>query len=283
MIRQLGYLVFDVSDLDAWARFAADVLGFGVTADAHGLALRMDERLVRIRVQSGDADDLAAAGWQVDRLEPAIAALERAGVPWTAGPNPAARGVEAYVSFRDPAGVPGELFVGPKTAGGFDSPLVSGFVAGDLGLGHIAITAPNKQASFRFYTDVLGLRHSDDITCTIWGHPVDMAFLHTNGRHHSLAFGGPQPKHLHHFLVEAKTLDDVGAALDRTLKARHGLIHALGRHPNDQMTSFYAKTPSGFAFEFGMGGRIIEDSDAWQPTVYDRISDWGHQPPQLIR
>ncbi|MFT7624207.1 MAG: hypothetical protein ACI9WU_003394, partial [Myxococcota bacterium] len=117
----------------------------------------------------------------------------------------------------------------------------------------------------------------------IWGHPVDMAFLRANARHHSVAFGGPQPKHLHHFLIEARSMDAVGAAFDRTLKARLKVLHALGRHPNDRMFSFYALTPSGFAFEFGYGGVTVDDEAAWKPTVHDRISDWGHQPPGLIR
>jgi hypothetical protein len=44
------------------------------------------------------------------------------------------------------------------------------------------------------------------------------------------------------------------------------------------MFSFYAKTPSGFQFEFGYGGREVNDAD-WEPTTYDRISEWGHHPP----
>ncbi len=32
------------------------------------------------------------------------------------------------------------------------------------------------------------------------------------------------------------------------------IMHTLGRHPNDRMFSFYARTPSGFQFEVGWGG-----------------------------
>ena len=38
----------------------------------------------------------------------------------------------------------------------------------------------------------------------------------------------------------------------------------LGRHTNDLMTSFYAKTPSAFMVECGWGGREI-DPPNWQP------------------
>jgi hypothetical protein len=43
------------------------------------------------------------------------------------------------------------------------------------------------------------------------------------------------------------------------------------------MTSFYAKTPSGFFVEYGWGGRII-DPATWQPhETFDGPSFWGHE------
>jgi hypothetical protein len=47
------------------------------------------------------------------------------------------------------------------------------------------------------------------------------------------------------------------------------------------MFSFYAKTPSGFQFELGWGGREVDDA-TWEPTTYDRISEWGHHPPEAL-
>jgi hypothetical protein len=44
------------------------------------------------------------------------------------------------------------------------------------------------------------------------------------------------------------------------------------------MFSFYAKTPSGIEFEFGWGGREVDDA-TWKPVTHDRISEWGHHPP----
>ena len=58
----------------------------------------------------------------------------------------------------------------------------------------------------------------------------------------------------------------------------------LGRHTNDFMTSFYAKTPSSFMIECGWGGREI-DPATWQPVeMHDGPSLWGHErvwlPPE---
>jgi catechol 2,3-dioxygenase-like lactoylglutathione lyase family enzyme len=95
------------------------------------------------------------------------------------------------------------------------------------------------------------------------------------------ALGHAMEKKLHHFLVEARSMDEVGLAFDRALKAGVRVVLTPGRHPNDRMFSFYARTPSGFEFEFGWGGREVDDA-TWTPTTYHQISEWGHHPPQLF-
>jgi 2,3-dihydroxybiphenyl 1,2-dioxygenase len=156
-----------------------------------------------------------------------------------------------------------------------------GFVADELGLGHLVITATDRDASRAFYTELLGFRATDRIIADVHGYKADIEFFHTNARHHSLAFGDAQRKRLHHFMVEARTMDEVGLAFDRALKGGIRIMQTLGRHPNDRMFSFYAKTPSGFQFEFGWGGREVDDA-TWQTTQYDQVSEWGHHPPQFL-
>ena len=53
------------------------------------------------------------------------------------------------------------------------------------------------------------------------------------------------------------------------------LAMTLGRHSNDDMISFYTRTPSGFQIEFGTGGLLIDDSE-WLPPRFDVPSFWGH-------
>src|SRR5262249_41082087 len=187
------------------------------------------------------------------------------------------------VKYRDPAGTPSELFYGPRPASApFQSKIVhSGFVADERGLGHAVITARDQRESQRFYCELLGFRQSDRIVADVYGYHADIVFLHANSRHHSLALGQEQRKRIHHFMLEVRSMDDVGLAFDRAL--RHGvrIMQTLGRHPNDRMFSFYARTPSGFQFEFGCGGRGVEDA-TWQPTTYDRISECGQHPPHML-
>lgn len=288
---QLGYLVLGVRDLATWSRFANEVLGLTVSRrDADGtLGLRLDGHAWRFLVVPGD-DDLVAAGWELaddDAFDAVVSRCAAAGfVVRTDEELRRHRQVRRLAWLHDPGGVCLELVVGmPRADTPFSSPLVpGGFLADDLGLGHFVARAPDREASRRFYAEVMGLRWSDDIVCDVHGHPVDIRFFHVPGaasRHHSLAVGGPMEKSLHHFMVEARDLDDVGAAWDRALTFGCPIQQTVGRHPNDRMVSFYARTPSGFEFEFGWGGRLVDDA-GWSPVVYDHISEWGHTFPAFI-
>ena len=88
---------------------------------------------------------------------------------------------------------------------------------------------------------------------------VEVSFFHANERHHSLAVAPRSPapgprKRIHHFMIEVGSLADVGRARDRCLSFGLPVVMDIGQHPNDQMISFYAYSPSGFLLEVGWGG-----------------------------
>lgn len=284
--QQLGYLGFEVSSLDDWQAFATAILGVGVERTDAGLELRLDGHARRVFLTEGPRDDVVAVGWQFAddaALDALVDRLRADGCDVTEG-DPATRGVRRLVKFRDPGKVHNEAYVGPELAAEpFESALVtSGFVADELGLGHVAIRALDKAESERFYREVVGFELSDYIVCEIFGYPVDMTFLHTNARHHSVAFGENLPKRMHHFMLEVRNIDDVGLAYDRVIRNGVTICNTIGRHPNDRMLSFYAETPSGFQFEIGWGGRMVDDA-TWEPTTHDCISEWGHHHPAALR
>jgi 2,3-dihydroxybiphenyl 1,2-dioxygenase len=288
-VSQLGYLVFEVSDLSAWRRLGQDVLGLAVVDDSQAsFGLRMDGRRSRFRIVQGSADDLAVVGWEVadaDSLAGIVAGLRAAGTDVHEA-EPAlrdARGVAQLFCFRDPDGVATELYCGPALAAEpfVSSSVRSGFVAEQLGLGHVVLACREPQRSAEFYATHLGFSLSDRIRCDIQGYAVDVLFFHCNPRHHSLALGAAHQKRVYHFMVQVNELDDVGLAFERARAAGVRIAQTIGRHPNDRMVSFYAHTPSGFQFEFGWGARLVDDA-TWQTTEYDRISDWGHTPPAQL-
>lgn len=287
-VRSLGYFVFEVSSLEAWDHFLTEVIGVerGVALGEGLVPYRTDERAARILLRRGSADDLVALGFEVanrealDRVTEHVASLGHSIERGSAG-EAEARGVEGFARTFEPGGVAVELFHGPVIA---DTPfrrdvVASGFVTGEQGVGHLALRAHDIDETRTYFEQVLSFALSDHIRCTLPGNfEVDITFLHVNPRHHTVALGSGLPKHVHHFMLQMGSLDDVGAALDRAFANRVRVVQSLGRHPNDKMVTFYCVTPSGFECEVGWGGLTVDDS-TWEPTTYDRVSDWGHQSP----
>jgi 4,5:9,10-diseco-3-hydroxy-5,9,17-trioxoandrosta-1(10),2-diene-4-oate hydrolase len=286
LVKQIGYLGFQVSDVASWEAFTTGVLGLVKSeTTATGFNLRMDEYQQRFFVTQGDADDVTFIGFDVTdeaSLMQLQHRLRQANVSVVAGSasDIASRGVSNLIRCVDPSGVPLEFYYGlARAERPFQSAVVAdGFVAGDLGFGHVVVSCSDPAASEAFYLQTLGFKLSDTIVLAFGDREIRIVFTHINARHHSLAFAMPMPKKIHHFMVQAKSIDDVGEAYDRAQALGLQVTQQLGRHSNDRMFSFYAKTPSGFEFEFGADAVAIDDA-LWQPVEYDRGSLWGHRPP----
>src|SRR5690242_5524431 len=142
-VTQLGYLGLTVSNLEEWQRFATELLGLQVAGKAPdgSLYLRMDENHHRFVLQNGEADDVAFVGWEVadqQALQELAAKLKGAGIEATIGTSAEAqiRGVAEFLKFKDPSGIPTEVYFGPLM--NFENPFqssrpVSGFVTGTMG------------------------------------------------------------------------------------------------------------------------------------------------------
>ncbi|MBI4695673.1 MAG: VOC family protein [Gammaproteobacteria bacterium] len=286
MTLKVAYWGFEVSDPAAWVRFMA-LFGLEPQHEGDAVFFTVDEKAKRIHLRPGPADDLRYQGWEAEdeaEFAAVCARLAGAAVPFATGTAEEAkfRGVRQFVAFQDPNGIPMEIALGMQSAARpFHSDLVpGGFVTGDCGLGHIAAPAADYQASRDFLCKVLDAAVSDYIFHPLApGMVAQCVFLHTNPRHHSIAYAQlpmPAPKRLHHFMLEARHIEDVGRAYDRVRAAGIPIERQLGQHPNDRMLSFYAVTPSGFSLEFGYGGVRVEDGD-WQVRDYDNFSLWGHE------
>jgi hypothetical protein len=77
-------------------------------------------------------------------------------------------------------------------------------------------------------------------------------------------------------MLEFNSLDDVGQGYDLIQAHEDQIGVTLGRHSNDHMLSFYAKSPTGHMVECGWGGLSI-DPQTWCPVeLVDGPSLWGH-------
>ena len=285
MIKSLSYVCFSSPDADSWRTFGPDILGLGVvsSSDEAVVRLRIDEAAWRIAIAPGETNDIECIGWDVGSealLAEAAKRLADHGTEVQFGDErlAAARNVAGIAWFNDPFGFRHELTFGQGAGAQPFEPGhgISGFVTGEQGLGHMVLMIPDLEAATKFYVNVLGFRHSDDIEAGI-----KVRFLHCNPRHHTVAISQvPGHRGLHHLMLEVNHMDDVGLAYDRANAAGVPLAMTLGRHPNDGMTSFYVRSPSGFEIEYGAGGRRL-DLDAAEPAGhYDQLSIWGHKGPE---
>ncbi len=283
-VRSLGYLRLTAPDVDEWRRFAGDFLGMmPVDGDDPSSAyFRIDDFPARLVVSPGEEAAAAAVGFEVrDRRELAelADAVRAEGIDVTPGsPEECAeRRVSGLVRFADPGGNPIELYYGPLLDHApADTPAVSGFVTGDMGMGHVILSAEDSDAAYDFYTRVLGFVERNTMA---HGRVV---FMGCNPRHHTLGITRQKgPGRLLHLMLEVATLDDVGLALDRAHRLEVPMMHTLGKHTNDRMVSFYVYSPENYAIEFGYDGLRVETP---VPT-YEITAGafWGHRftpPPQ---
>ncbi len=198
----------------------------------------------------------------------------------------AQRRVAGLLRFDDPSGHTLESFWGASLDNrpAF-SPYGNRFVTGDLGMGHVVIPAADDQAAMEFYAGVLGFRLRDTMAMPPelfgrppGGPPAMMRFRGCNPRHHSLALAPmTSPAGCIRVMIEAKTLDDVGRAMDRCARRGGKISASLGRHANDRMVSFYVQTPGGFDIEYGTDGLVRHRRAAGRRLHLGEQADHGGQ------
>ena len=290
-IRSLGYLRIETRDVPAWREYGLKVLGMveGRGEDSESLYLRMDDFPARVVIVPGESERIAAMGWEcanAEGLQEVRDRLTAADWPFEEATEAelAERAVVGMITTHDASGYRLEIFhTVALQHRRVVSPYGHRFVTGDQGLGHIVLATKDDAADLAFYRDVLGFRLRDSMRLPpqVVGRaegedPAWLRFLGVNPRHHSLAFAPlPNPTGIVHFMVEVENSDDVGLALDRAYRREVKMSATLGRHVNDQMLSFYMKTPGGFDLEFGCEGLQVDDDD-WIARESTAVSLWGH-------
>lgn len=290
-VTELGYIGIEVSNPDEWKTFATEVMGLEMADDGEPdrCYLRMDYWHHRIVMHRGSRDDLAYLGLRVaggEEFREMQRQLADAAIEFRLGSSEEAaeRHVLEVMKLTDPGGNPIEVFHGPEIQA--NKPFHPGrrmhgrFKTGNGGLGHCIIREDDVNAAYRFYT-ALGMRGGVEYKMRMGNHVVEPVFMHCNERDHTLAFGigAPGPR-LNHIMVEVENFDDIGLTHEIVTERDIPIIISLGKHSNDQMYSFYFRNPSGWAIEYGWGGRpATYQSEYFVKDMYrQKISGKGPQP-----
>ena len=288
---RMGYVLVESNARDRWRTFATEGIGLhGDDVENGVLAFRMDGHQRRFIVKPGPSEDVLALGWQVsdvDTLKEILGRLRKDNIPVQeiTGAEAQLRGIVHGYQILGPKRTLIELFVEARTS---SQPLhmnASGFVTGDIGMGHVAITSKAPEAMMKFWQRYFDARHTDTIEASISGLNLQIEFMRLNPRHHSVAIAAtkglrmdPIRTRLQHINLEVATLDDVTNAYRRCRKLGFKVAMDVGLHTNDKDLSFYVVTPSGFQIECGWNPVLVEDETNWVPQVHQGISLWGHKP-----
>jgi 2,3-dihydroxybiphenyl 1,2-dioxygenase len=287
----LGYVVIETEKFSEWRRFGRDAIGMHLDDSlAETVRFRLDDNECRFLLRRGPAEDVTALGWQLDdhdTFDEILARVTEHGVPVTDGSaeDCQLRGVERLARFPGPNGLAQEVFTrAHRAAALLQMPTHGGFVTGDSGLGHVAVTSKKPHQMRGYYSTVFDARLTDYIDETISGLKFKIRFLRVNERHHSVAIAAvnrlplnPIRTRVQHLNVQVAELDDMTASYQRIKELGFGMALGVGQHTNDRELSYYAVTPSGFEWEVGWNP-IVVDETTWEPTTHQGISVWGHTP-----
>ncbi|WP_423163141.1 VOC family protein [Stenotrophomonas maltophilia] len=286
----LGYAIIESKRLKEWRALLRDGIGLHEANAAGGvLAYRMDSHQRRIIVKDGPAEDVVTVGWQLRdeaTLDVVLDRIEALGIDVIQGTSEqaATRGVRGFWSVIGPKRLTIDLFTEPLFT---DLPLdmlSTGFITGELGMGHLAMTSRHPEKMRRFWQEIFDARHTDHIADRIGGATLGIDFYRVNPRHHSIAIAAikglpidPIRTRVQHLNLLTNSPSGLTDAFLRCRELGFEMAHEIGEHPNDREQSFYVLTPSGFEVEIGWNALEVNE-DGWRIATYDGISLWGHKP-----
>lgn len=284
-VDRLVYALFEVKSLSKWREYMATMYGLKLQPSRRAGEFEsvIDSDGCRLIFREGTADDVMCVGWQASDLDGLKAQLAARGskAEWMSDDYVKDRGAGRVLRSIDPTGC--EIDVVDTTASHNPfTPADHGleYKTGELGFGHLTFGFKDIARFEAFYTEGLGMLISDRNEITlVAGLEIRAAFYRSNPRHHSIACADIQSKarRLNHFMLEVPERNAVGVGYERVVKARIPIAHHIGVHPNDNLFTFYALSPSGFETELGAEGRLLKDTDP--EDRYNGFSIWGHEMP----
>ena len=289
LIKRLGMVGAEASDLKTWEVFAGHCMGMMVTPhhNNNGFALRIDERKQRFWISEGPLDDMTFLGWEVDNVAAVNTLAEQLQargheVKWGTDKEHSDREVERFFKFKDPSGNPHEIFCGAAIATTpFVSPTLRGkFITGDQGMGHSVLMQRDIHEADEFFR-ALDFGVSDYISEDGGIVVANLLFMHVNKRHHSIGIAPGAPhirKRIDHVMIQVDNMDDVGLSFDRCIDSGIRIRETIGRHPNDKMFSFYPHTPSGWSIEMGYEALTVVPGQH-ETNFFHQMSAWGNRKP----
>ena len=292
-VNRLGFARFEVRDIDAWRDHIRIMYGLELRPidGTEELEVVIDDTGHHLRFYEGPADDIVTIGWvaEPDQMDGLQQQLEQLGcaTEFVGDTEAATLGATRLLRTTDPLGITIDIIDKVASHNEFVSADYDHcYVTGELGFGHLTFCSPELEPFAKFQVEGLGLVLSDYNQVKLpGGLKRKVGFYRANPRHHSVACAPlvtPRQR-VQHFFLEVDSRKHVDAGYERVCAAGVPIAHSVGVHPNDELYTFYSRSPSGFQTEQGTGGYLHDGTRPVQ--TFDGMSEWGHDMPlgQLLR
>jgi len=145
-------------------------------------------------------------------------------------------------------------------------------------LAHVLVFVRDVPASIKFYSDVLGMRLSDESGGVV-------AFMHGihGSDHHMVAFAKSSAPGLHHCSWDVPSIQDIGLGAMHMADSGYAKGWGLGRHVLGSNYFHYVRDPWGSYAEYSCDIDYIPAEMDWNGEshpIENSFYLWGPEPPE---
>ena len=267
-VKRVRHTALVTSDLDRQVEYYQSVIGLGVVhRDSQRVCLGSDSDQLTMVLERAADNHLGAIAFELapnSELGELQRLLSNLGIRSEIRSD-SLPGVPKTLTFNDPDGHRIELF----SEWQFCKPIepIRGLAINKLG--HVALRAPDPQASAQFFQDVLGFRVSDRVE-------ENFVFMRCGFEHHSMNFARGVDCRLHHLAFELRDASHMHQACD--LLGRRGIPILWGpvRHGPGHNVAVYHRNPDGYLIELFYDMDLMVDEE----LGYLEPRPWHHDRPQ---
>ncbi|HVZ45806.1 MAG TPA: VOC family protein [Ramlibacter sp.] len=278
--RRLGYVAFEVTDLQRSIAFYRDVVGLQLeTADEGAAFFRCSEAHHDFVLYAAAAPGLRRVAFQLESAEVLARAREYiAGLGWPVAAVPgnetAALHQGETFRFRLPVNNLQVEFYAEIEPGA--TPWIPS-VAKIARIGHCVIASNQPEAIVRDLLDHLNFRVSDK-----FGEAVTFMRCFPNPYHHSFGVARAETDRFHHLNFMVVDIDDIGRATNRLKKNGVEIVFGPGRHDISDSIFLYFLDPDGMTVEYSFGMEEFDEHSPRAarllPTKPEVLDSWGGLP-----
>lgn len=284
--RRLGYLVFNVTDIERSTQFATEVFGLDQVQQLPdgSRTFRAGPWHQDVILTPATSPAFVRGSWELetdDDLDRAYAHYQRLGLKpaWIAAEEAAMLALDRAFRVVDPVIKSTHEYYSKMTY--LSSPRKNTLTSFEGGK-HFGLTVPDTPALTRYMTEHMGFLVSDYLE----GGRAALLRAFPNPNHHSFAPlqlpGGRQG--FHHCAFMVNSIDDIGKFFNRLKKFKVPIQFGIGRHPTSGSIHLYAYDPDFFVWEYTLGMEQFAELNPRQPRRMsgqpENFDLWGAVPDQ---